>query len=106
MLPSHRRYGIARFILTELERHAVAVGYRLLRLETGFRQQPALRLYDVCGFKRIDASLPTPTILRESASRSRSRSELLLRVRGFSALQLVKERECGAIRTRRAGGSA
>ena len=58
VLPSHRRHGVARLIVTELERHAVDAGYRVLRLETGFRQHAALRLYDACGFKRIDAFAP------------------------------------------------
>lgn len=58
VLPLHRRFGVARLILAELERRALDFGYRVLRLETGFRQHAALRLYDACGFKRIDAFAP------------------------------------------------
>jgi GNAT superfamily N-acetyltransferase len=58
VLPSHRRQSIARLILTELERQALDFGYRVLRLETGFRQRAALRLYEACGFLRIEAFAP------------------------------------------------
>ncbi len=54
VLPSHRRHGVARLILGELERRALEFGYRVLRLETGFRQQAALQLYETSGFRRID----------------------------------------------------
>lgn len=54
VLPSHRRHGVARLILGELERRALDLGYRVLRLETGFRQQAALQLYETAGFRRID----------------------------------------------------
>lgn len=58
VLPSHRRLGVARLILAELERQALHFGYRVLRLETGNRQRAALRLYEACGFHRIDAYAP------------------------------------------------
>jgi putative acetyltransferase len=58
VLPSHRRYGVARLILAELERLALDFGYLVLRLETGFRQHAALRLYEACGFLRIKAFAP------------------------------------------------
>jgi putative acetyltransferase len=58
VLPLHRRFGVARLILVELERRALDFGYRVLRLETGFRQHAALRLYGACGFRRIDAFAP------------------------------------------------
>jgi len=44
VLPSHRRHGVGRLILGELERRALDFGYRVLRLETGCRQQAALQL--------------------------------------------------------------
>jgi len=51
--PAGRRKGIARRILAELERHAVAFGYRAICLETGIRQPEAQRLYESVGFTRI-----------------------------------------------------
>jgi len=54
VLPSHRRHGVGRLILGELERRALDFGYRVLRLETGCRQQAALQLYETSGFRRID----------------------------------------------------
>src|SRR5262245_50073835 len=41
-----RRRGIARRLLVELERRAVAFGYRALRLATGVRQPEAIALYE------------------------------------------------------------
>jgi GNAT superfamily N-acetyltransferase len=58
VLPSHRRLGVARRILAELERQALHFGYGLLRLETGDRQLAAQRLYEACGFRRIEAFAP------------------------------------------------
>lgn len=58
VLPSHRRLGVARRILAELERQALHFGYRVLRLETGDRQLAAQRLYEACGFRRIEAFAP------------------------------------------------
>lgn len=53
VLKSARRGGLARAILTTLERAALAQGYTQLRLETGCRQQAAMALYEACGFHRI-----------------------------------------------------
>jgi putative acetyltransferase len=58
VLPAHRSRGVARSILVELERRALAFGYCVLRLETGFRRQAALRLCAVTGFRRIDPFVP------------------------------------------------
>lgn len=49
-----RGRGIARAILRELEAAAFRFGYRILRLETGNRQQSAMSLYESCGFRRIE----------------------------------------------------
>jgi GNAT superfamily N-acetyltransferase len=53
-----RRAGVAKAVLAELERHALALGYSQLKLETGFRQRPAMALYEACGFRRIEAFGP------------------------------------------------
>jgi putative acetyltransferase len=50
---SVRRRGIARLLLTCLERIACGFGYRALRLETGARQPEAIALYESQGFHRI-----------------------------------------------------
>lgn len=50
---SARGQGVARRILAQLETHAAAAGFTRLVLETGCRQQPAMRLYERCGFTRI-----------------------------------------------------
>ncbi|MFT4307401.1 MAG: GNAT family N-acetyltransferase [Microbacterium sp.] len=49
----HRRQGLARAVLAELERRARARGIRRLRLQTGFRQLPAIVLYEREGWRRI-----------------------------------------------------
>ncbi len=48
-----RRRGIARAILGALERAARDLGYRVMRLETGYKQQAAMALYEACGYRRI-----------------------------------------------------
>jgi GNAT superfamily N-acetyltransferase len=55
VLRSHRRYGIARALLVELEQAAAALHYAVLRLETGYRQTAAMALYESFGFHRIPA---------------------------------------------------
>jgi putative acetyltransferase len=53
VVPQFRRRGLARWLLAELERHAVESHIQLLRLETGRRQPEALALYEVCGYAQI-----------------------------------------------------
>lgn len=53
VLRSQRRAGVAWRLLQALEAEALRLGYRRIRLETGHRQQPAMRLYERCGFHRI-----------------------------------------------------
>ena len=48
--PDQRGKGFSKQILTELERAAVRLGYRVLRLETGNRQQQAISLYAKAGY--------------------------------------------------------
>lgn len=50
---SARRRGYARAMLEALEVCARKLGYRILRLETGNKQIPAMALYESCGFHRI-----------------------------------------------------
>jgi putative acetyltransferase len=49
-----RRGGLGRAILRALEATADGFGYKLMRLETGHRQLPAMALYTSYGFTGID----------------------------------------------------
>lgn len=51
--PEARGEGLGRRLLLELERHAVELGYKRIRLETGIPQPEALRLYESSGYRRI-----------------------------------------------------
>lgn len=53
VLRDHRRQGLARAVLEHLVREAARLGYSRLVLETGFKQLPAMRLYEASGFQRI-----------------------------------------------------
>jgi putative acetyltransferase len=50
---SARRRGVARALLEALQAHAIEQGFTRLCLETGFRQQAAIHLYESFGFHRI-----------------------------------------------------
>lgn len=49
-----RRQGVGRAILAAVEQHAAGQGFSELRLETGDRQGPAIALYEVAGYRRIE----------------------------------------------------
>jgi len=49
----HRRLGLARAVLQQLEQEAQRLGYERLVLETGYKQLPAMRLYEAMGFRKI-----------------------------------------------------
>ncbi|MEQ1903057.1 MAG: GNAT family N-acetyltransferase [Pirellulaceae bacterium] len=51
--PDFRRQGWAEVVLGELERWASAEGFPRAVLETGHRQQEAVRLYERLGYGRI-----------------------------------------------------
>jgi GNAT superfamily N-acetyltransferase len=53
VVPAARRRHIARRLLEQLEVHALALGYRRLRLETGVRQPEAIALYESAGYRPI-----------------------------------------------------
>ncbi|MBC8058422.1 MAG: GNAT family N-acetyltransferase [Rhizobiales bacterium] len=53
VLKGARRSGVARRILAALEASAAQMGYQVMRLETGDRQNPAMALYESFGFERI-----------------------------------------------------
>jgi GNAT superfamily N-acetyltransferase len=52
---NHRRQGLARRILTELEAHAVRLGYTRVFLSTGPRQPEAIALYQTNGYTLLSA---------------------------------------------------
>lgn len=52
--PAYRKQGIARAILSELERMAVEQGYTAFVLETAWALAPAVELYRTCGFAVMD----------------------------------------------------
>jgi GNAT superfamily N-acetyltransferase len=49
-----RGQGVARRLLHELERRALAHGYRIARLDTGPRQPHARRLYESEGYRAVE----------------------------------------------------
>lgn len=49
-----RRAGLSRKMLQALEAAAYGFGYKSMRLETGYRQLPAMALYESYGFQRIE----------------------------------------------------
>ena len=52
---SARRLGAGRAVLIAVEQHARHQGFQELKLETGFRQGPAMALYESMGYRRIEA---------------------------------------------------
>ena len=48
--PAHRRRGLARHLLVELEHRAAAIGYDRVYLTTGPRQPEAIRFYLANGY--------------------------------------------------------
>ena len=49
----HRRSGLATSVLAHLQGEARRLGYSRLVLETGYKQVPAMRLYEANGFERV-----------------------------------------------------
>jgi GNAT superfamily N-acetyltransferase len=61
---THRRRGLARRVLTELEQRAAAHGYQRMYLTTGPRQPEARDLYLAAGWTPLfDPAVPRPTDL-------------------------------------------
>ncbi|MEP7034664.1 MAG: GNAT family N-acetyltransferase [Dermatophilaceae bacterium] len=54
--PSHRRRGMSRVVLAELESSARAAGVDWLVLETGRPQKDAIGLYRASGYKEVDGT--------------------------------------------------
>jgi putative acetyltransferase len=54
VIPDERRGGIGRKLLDAIEARALEKGLSVLRLETGVRQEAAIRLYERYGFVRCE----------------------------------------------------
>ena len=52
---NHRRQGLARRVLAELEMQAVRLGYTRVFLSTGPRQPEAIALYKTSGYTLLSA---------------------------------------------------
>jgi GNAT superfamily N-acetyltransferase len=52
--PESRGSGIAKLILSELEKWAIEKGFSVSVLETGIKQPEAIRFYTKLGYTRID----------------------------------------------------
>ncbi|MBJ7291420.1 GNAT family N-acetyltransferase [Williamsia sp.] len=60
---AHRRRGLARRVLVELEREIAELGYRRIYLTTGWRQPEAVALYLAAGYTALyDPSVPAEEI--------------------------------------------
>jgi ribosomal protein S18 acetylase RimI-like enzyme len=58
VLADQRGQGLAARLVTRLEALAAAAGYRTLRLDTGHKQDGAMRLYERLGYERIPRFAP------------------------------------------------
>lgn len=54
VLPDCRGRKIAQSILSELEKWATELGFSEFVLETGFKQEAAIKLYQNCGYVNIE----------------------------------------------------
>ena len=58
----YRKLGIAKIILSNLEKYAKEKGYLHTVLETGLQMEPAITLYKKCGYKVIENYPPYQNI--------------------------------------------
>jgi GNAT superfamily N-acetyltransferase len=54
VVDGHRRRGLSRLLLAELEATARAAGLGRLRLETGYAQPEAIALYETSGYRPVE----------------------------------------------------
>ncbi|CDZ53886.1 GNAT family N-acetyltransferase [Neorhizobium galegae] len=62
---AHRRQGLARKVLVELEEQAVRQGYSRVYLTTGFRQPEAVGLYLTNGYSALFDTTANPETIRK-----------------------------------------
>ncbi len=62
---AYRGLGIGRALATRIMAQAREVGYRTMRLDTSKRQAEAIRLYESCGFNRIEPYYAMPAEMRD-----------------------------------------
>ena len=60
-----RGLGIGRALADHVLADARTVGYRLIRLDTSWRQTEAIRLYERSGFRRISPYYPLPDDMKD-----------------------------------------
>jgi ribosomal-protein-alanine N-acetyltransferase len=53
VLPEHRRRGLGRALVAEIEREFPARGVRLIELETATDNQPAIAFWQNCGYRIV-----------------------------------------------------
>jgi ribosomal protein S18 acetylase RimI-like enzyme len=67
---SARRRGVARVLLDDAARRAIAVGASGVALDTGLGNAAARSLYEACGFERVDVrTAPDPETARAIGGR-------------------------------------
>jgi putative acetyltransferase len=58
VVPEYRGQRIGGLLLEKLEEKARVLGYRSVKLETGWKQPESIRLYERCGYHRIPCYPP------------------------------------------------
>ena len=61
---AHRRQGLAKLVLRELEQQAIRQGYARVYLTTGFRQPEAVGLYLTNGYRALFDTAADPETIR------------------------------------------
>ena len=61
---AHRRQGLAKIVLRELEQQAIRQGYARVYLTTGFRQPEAVGLYLTNGYRALFDTAADPETIR------------------------------------------
>lgn len=61
---AHRRQGLAKIVLRELEQQAIRQGYARVYLTTGFRQPEAVGLYLTNGYRALFDTAANPETIR------------------------------------------
>jgi ribosomal protein S18 acetylase RimI-like enzyme len=59
-----RGMGIGRALEAQILKDARAAGYRVMRLDTSYRQEAAIRLYEGAGFRRIAPYYDIPEAMK------------------------------------------
>jgi GNAT superfamily N-acetyltransferase len=60
-----RGRGVGTALVGHIVQDARSAGYRLMRLDTSFRQNEAIRLYEKAGFRRVPAYYPVSAAMAD-----------------------------------------